>query len=290
MVVIRLKGGLGNQLFQYAFGYILAQKNNDNLKLDIEWFETEGNVPWLVKREYELDKFEIHSADIIRHNTLPFIPRFFGHRFIRRLFALIKKDNIQIGKWLVVSTTSAFNYMNLPKSENVFLNGYFDNHAAIYLKGYIEKLRKEFKYKTCSDSTRKLINEIKSKGDTTSIHVRRTDQMHDTGHKVGLDYYKSAIEYIRKERPDTFFFVFSDDIDWCKKVLNGYKNLIIATDKNEPDTLRDFLGMITCNNNIIAYSTYSWWAAMLNENAEKIVITPEFYDSIEFLPPEWIVL
>ena len=72
MIVVRLKGGLGNQLFQYAFGYVLAQRNHDNLKMDIEWFDTEGNVSWLAKRSYELDKFQIPSAEIIRHKDIPF--------------------------------------------------------------------------------------------------------------------------------------------------------------------------------------------------------------------------
>lgn len=290
MIVVRLKGGLGNQLFQYAFGYILAKKNADCLKLDIEWFDTEGNVPWLTKRSYELNKFLIGSSEIIKHKELPFIPRFFGNRYVRRLFALFKKDNIKFGNWLIVSTTSSFNYMNLPKSENILLNGYFDNYAAVYLKGYMEDLRTEFECEKYSSSTMELINYIKSKENATSIHIRRTDQLHDKGHKAGVDYYIKAIEYFVHMDCNITFFVFSDDIEWCKSFLDCYDNVIYVSDKKNPDTLRDFLGMMNCKNNIIAYSTYSWWAAMLNKHKDKIIISPEFYDTVDFLPDNWIVL
>lgn len=288
MIICRLKGGLGNQLFQYAFGYVLSKKNDDILMIDAEWFDTEGDVPWLVKRSYEMNKFAIPSAKIIKHKNIPIIVRFYSHRFVRRSFALAKIDNIKVGNWLIVSTTSSFNYMNLPRCKNVLLNGYFDNHAAVYLKGYLDGLRKEFECKTCTDSTNRLLNEIASHESTTSIHVRRTDQMHESGHKADLGYYKKAINFIRRSHPNTVFYVFSDDIDWCREIFSGEDNFVFATDKTDKDALRDFAGMKACDNNIIAYSTYSWWAAILNNNSNKIVISPRFYDSIDFLPDEWI--
>lgn len=290
MIVVRLKGGLGNQLFQYAFGYILAKKNNNKLLLDTEWFDTEGNVPWLKKRSYELDKFEIPSAHVVRHSSLPFIPRFFGSRVVRRSFALLKQDHIKIGDWLIVSTTNDCNYLDLPKSRNILLNGYFDNHAAVYLKGYEKNFSGQFRIKSMNASTKSLLEKIRSDGNTTSIHVRRTDQMHDTGHKAGIEYYRNAIQYMLAKDKNMKFYIFSDDIDWCKEQFREYKNIIFATDPSDDDSLRDFAGMMACKNNIIAYSTYSWWAAMLNTTPDKVVVTPEFYDSVEFLPDEWIVL
>lgn len=291
MIVVRLKGGLGNQLFQYAFGYILAKKNNNKLLLDIDWFDTEGNVPWLKKRSYELDKFEIPTAHVIKHNRLPFIPRFFGSRFVRRgVAAVFKKDQIKAGDWLIVSNTINNDYLDLPKSRNILLNGYFDNHAAVYLKGYEKDLSRQFKIKSVSPSTQSLLDQINADKSTTSVHVRRTDQMHDTGHKAGIEYYKKAFQYMLDKDPDTKFYVFSDDIEWCKEQFSNYKNMVFATNPGDPDSLRDFAGMMACQNNIIAYSTYSWWAAMLNTNPDKTVITPEFYDSVEFLPDEWIVV
>lgn len=290
MIIVRLKGGLGNQLFQYAFGYVLAQNNHDELKLDIEWFDSEGNVPWLAKRAYELDRFTIPYAEVIRHKDIPFIPRLMSTRIVRRLFALIGIDIIKAGNWLVVSTTSGFNYMNLPESKNILLNGYFDNHAAIYLKKHINDLQEEFQEKDCSESTKELLMRIRKEKSATSIHVRRTDQMHATGHFANLDYYKNAIDYIKKCEPDTVFYVFSDDIEWCSEVFDSYQNMVFATNPTDSDPMRDFLGMKNCKNNIIAYSTYSWWAAMLNDHKDKTVITPCFYDTVEFLPEDWIVI
>ena len=290
MIAVRLKGGLGNQLFQYAFGYVLAQKNGDTLKIDADWFDGEGNVPWLAKRKYELDRFVIPSGEIIRHKDLPIIPRFIGSRIIRRLLAAVKPGSIRAGSWLIVNTTRSIDYLELPESKNILLNGYFDNHAAIYLKGYIGRLREEFRIRKHSDATKRLIHEIESRESTTSIHVRRTDQMHAKGHTARTEYYMKAIAYINQLEPETTYYVFSDDIKWCKENFAGYPRMIFASDPGDRDPMRDFAGMTKCRNNIIAYSTYSWWAAMLNEHEDKIVTAPEFYDSVEFLPEEWIVI
>lgn len=290
MIVVRLKGGLGNQLFQYAFGYVLARKNGDRLKIDAEWFDTEGNVPWLTKRKYELDRFEIPSAEIIRHKEIPLLPRIICSRTGRRFLALVKPGSFRAGSWLIVSTTRSTDYLNLPKNENILLNGYFDNHAAVYLKGYLEGLRNEFRPRNLSAGTKALIREIEAQKSTTSIHVRRTDQMHAKGHFASGEYYRKAIQYIRERDPETVFYVFSDDIDWCRKTFSGESGMVFATDPTDGDALRDFIGMARCKNNIIAYSTYSWWAAILNGHEDKTVITPEFYDTTGFLPEEWLVM
>ncbi len=289
MIVARLKGGLGNQLFQYAFGYTLAKKYGDELKLDIEWFDGEGNVPWLVHRKYELDKFTIPSASIISHKTLPRRVRFFGHRFVRKPLEYFNLSRFYLGKWAVIGSDSKYDYLNMKQRPNIFLNGYYDNYAAVYLKESIDGLRKEFIPKVISEKTQSLINEVSSI-DSTAIHVRRSDQLHATGHLADIDYYKRAIKEMVARIPNTQFYVFSDDMAWCKEKLAEFNNIKFVDDSDKNDAIGDFVCMMYCKNNIIAYSTYSWWAAMLNPNLDKIVISPEFYDSKGFLPDSWIQL
>lgn len=286
MIVARLKGGLGNQLFQYAFGYTLAKRYGDELKLDIEWFDGEGNVPWLTHRKYELDKFVIPSASIISHHELPLGVRFFGHRLIRKPFEYINVSRFYLGNWAVVGSDSKYDYLNLKHRPNIFLNGYYDNYAAVYLEESIEDLRKEFIPKKIGKKTQSLINEV-SANNSTAIHVRRSDQLHAKGHLADVDYYKKAIEVIVERIPDTQFYVFSDDIEWCKEQFAGVNRIKFVDDTDKNDSIGDFVSMMHCKNNIIAYSTYSWWAAMLNSNKDKIVISPEFYDSKGFLPKGW---
>lgn len=289
MIVARLKGGLGNQLFQYAFGYTLAKRYGDELKLDIEWFDGEGNVPWLTHRKYELDNFVIPSAEIIAHDELPVRVRFFGHRFIRKPFEYINISRFYLGNWAVVGSDSKYDYLNLKHRPNIFLNGYYDNYAAVYLEESIEALRKEFVPKKISTKTQLLIDEVESIN-STAIHVRRSDQLHSKGHLADIDYYKKAIAEISERAPGTLFYIFSDDIDWCRKQFVGTDRIKFVDDTDKNDAIGDFVCMMHCKNNIIAYSTYSWWAAMLNSNISKIVISPEFYDSKGFLPKGWIQL
>lgn len=289
MIVVRLKGGLGNQLFQYAFGYTLAKQYGDELKLDIEWFGGEGNVPWLTQRRYELDKFTIPSASIISHKELPLRVRFFGHRFIRKPFEYLNISRFYLGKWAVIGSDRKYDYLRLKRRPNIFLNGYYDNYAAVYLKESIDDLRKEFVPKKIGEKTKILINEVSSI-DSTAIHVRRSDQLHSKGHLADINYYKDAIKKISRWAPNTYFYVFSDDIEWCKKQFAEFDRIKFVDDSDKSDAIGDFVCMMNCKNNIIAYSTYSWWAAMLNPNKDKIVISPEFYDSKGFLPESWIQL
>lgn len=176
--------------------------------------------------------------------------------------------------------------MNLKHRPNIFLNGYYDNYAAVYLEESIEDLRKEFIPKKIGKKTQSLINEV-SANNSTAIHVRRSDQLHAKGHLADVDYYKKAIEVIVERIPDTQFYVFSDDIEWCKEQFAGVNRIKFVDDTDKNDSIGDFVSMMHCKNNIIAYSTYSWWAAMLNSNKDKIVISPEFYDSKGFLPKGW---
>lgn len=289
MIVIRLKGGLGNQLFQYAFGYTLSKRFDDALYVDTEWFETEGKVPWLAPRKYELSPFEIPSAKHIKHKELPITVRFIGHRFLRRAFGKLGKCTIRLGVWISVSTTGNRDYMQLKKHPNIYLNGYFDNDAAIYLQPFSAEIQNEFRIRNVSKAARKRIEQIK-KGRSTAVHVRRTDQMHSTGHKAGIDYYKKAIAQINECVSDTTFYFFSDDIEWCKSTFSEYKNVVFVENDDQSDAMSDFVCMMNCDNNVIAYSTYSWWAAYLNPNPDKIVIMPEFYDNSGLTPDNWIVV
>ena len=172
---------------------------------------------------------------------------------------------------------------------NIYLNGYYDNYAAIYLKESIDDLRKEFIPQKISEKTQLLVNEVSST-DSTAIHVRRSDQLHSKGHLADLAYYKKAIEEVSRKKPNTNFYVFSDDIDWCKVQFAGLDRMKFVDNSDKNDAIGDFTSMMHCKNNIIAYSTYSWWAAMLNPNKDKMVISPAFYDSKGFLPDDWIQL
>ncbi|MDO8610808.1 MAG: alpha-1,2-fucosyltransferase, partial [bacterium] len=111
-----------------------------------------------------------------------------------------------------------------------------------------------------------------------SIHVRRGDFITNKANPqfIGLDYYKSAINKINKLVNNPLFFVFSNDIPWCKTNLSSLADDIHYINHNKgKDAYKDLLLMSACKHNIVANSTFSWWGAWLNQNSKKIVIDPD---------------
>ena len=118
---------------------------------------------------------------------------------------------------------------------------------------------------------------------TCSLHVRRGDYLNSPDYKgiCNLDYYKKAIEVVRtKNNADIIFLVFSNDIKWCQDNLSPFfkNNKVVFVDWNTGNnSFKDMYLMEQCNANIIANSSFSWWAAYLNETPGKIVISPSKY-------------
>ena len=167
-----------------------------------------------------------------------------------------------------------------------------------YYQDYREQLLKIFTLKEkLNEKNQKMLDDIKSHKNSVSIHVRRGDYLSQTYSNLGLlsneKYYKKAMKLF-DNKEDVVFYVFSNDIPWCKENIKSDKFLIVYVDIN--DELHGYFDiwlMKHCKHNIIANSTFSWWGAWLNENPDKIVTIPEdFYkkskNKIELALPEWI--
>jgi len=282
MIVVKLKGGLGNQLFQYAAAKQISIKFNTPLVLDLSFFESKSQKH--TSRIYELDKFNIDTrvADYneskkinssplskIRLNKLTDKNFWFKQYFIRLLpFGYVR------GFW---------------QSEKYFIE----------IKHLISE---SFTFKKPLDYS---FSDLEKQIDITnsvSIHFRRgdyvTNEKANKHHGVtSLEYYTHAIEYINQQVKDAVFFVFSDDIEWVKLNFSSQSPLVFV-DKSDQTNHSDFRLMLQCKHNIIANSTYSWWAAWLNKNADKIVIAPQkwYNDSKnqqklkDIIPYSWILL
>lgn len=116
------------------------------------------------------------------------------------------------------------------------------------------------------------MDQIKTMPNSTSLHIRRGDYITDYGSAVGTNYYEQAIEYIKSFDKDTHFYVFSDDIEWAKENIK-HENLHFVSD-GSMNMLEEFFVMSSCKNQIITNSSFSWWAAWLNENEKKIIVAP----------------
>lgn len=300
MICMRLSGGIGNQMFQYACGRALASKHKVKLILDLSFLENQSLQKIYIIRNYELGVFS-NTAHIANEKELKKLkPSYFF-----RLFSNLK--------WF--RGILMFLYPNiLIESENVsyderinkikgkcLLIGYWQNE--LYFKNIKENLYNDFEFSRQLD-VRNLARAKKiTNSNSVGIHIRRGDYIENlrTNKFHGLctlDYYKSAIRLVLTKVVDPVFFIFSDDLNWVKDNLNIPKSNEYIYGNTGNESYIDMQLMSLCKHNIIANSTFSWWAAWLNHNPNKIVIAPKqwYADSVwneikkDFIPAKWLKL
>lgn len=276
MIIVRIIGGLGNQMFQYAAGRRLSYIHNTPLQLDI------SELSRLRTRRYELDCFNIQAQVIDKVN------KGLIHRIITRLK---NKENIYFEKHFRFDR----NVLALP--DNVTLVGYWQSvKYFLDIEGIIGN---EFTFKhRPSGKIIAILKKIKS-SESVSIHVRRSDYITKRKfflyHGVcSLDYYRQAISLMVQRLKSPEFFIFADDLVWVKKNLKiEYPKFFVDLNLKDKD-YEDLRLMSYCKHNIIANSSFSWWGAWLNKNKNKIVVAPKkwFVDksinTVDLIPPSWI--
>lgn len=249
MIIVRIVGGLGNQMFQYAYAKSLQQMGFD-VEIDISKFKT-----YKLHGGYHLDTYNIDLKT---------------SGFISTLLSLTKiKKNIKEKNLLFDE-----NLFNL--SGNEFVKGYFQTEK------YFTKIRSillnQFTIKQeLSGSTIEYSKKIKKQINSCSVHIRRGDFISDEKANsvhgtCDLNYYREAINLINEKFNNTYFFVFSDDKSWTKTNLK-IDNASYIDHKTIPH--EDIYLMSLCKHNITANSSFSWWGAWLNQNDDKIVISPK---------------
>lgn len=290
MVVIKLQGGLGNQMFQYAAAKSLAVRLKADVFLDLSWF---SNIPATdTKRWYELDYFALEK-NTIDINKYTVISKGLGRATKAKRYVMAKnKKNIL---WSFDSPDQKYHKEYTKLKGNIYLEGWFTSEK--YFKDIREELLKEFIFTIeANEKSKNLLSEIE-KTSSVSLHVRRGDYLKNKNAKKwhgvkGNDYYRTAIEIMNTRIKNPVYFVFSDDIQWCKKNIITSKKIYFV-DHNKYGA-EDLMLMCECKNNIITNSTFSWWGAWLNRNNKKIVIAPEAWlndssvDTSDVLPKEWI--
>ncbi|PKP45699.1 MAG: hypothetical protein CVT95_08350 [Bacteroidetes bacterium HGW-Bacteroidetes-12] len=302
MNIIRLKGGIGNQLFQYAFG--CAQKENEiTVKYDISSFEGYRHA---FRLKYFNVDIENENTDLFT-KTKPFKPWFQGSKNIfkkvLKRFSIYFEDIFYIKRKVIYSRKSYDS--RLLKVDNKFFDGYWANSK--YFQNVLPSLRKdvcirqEF-YNYDYSELRKKIEQ--STTPVVSIHIRKGDYLWEENTKIfeeiSLDYYYKSLDFIYKRIGEFTLFIFSNDIDWCKTNFKYNKTIVFIDDNYTLEDYHEFELMRLCNHNIIANSTFSWWAAYLNNNSDKIVIAPRIWYANEsrqkkherngFIPEDWIRL
>lgn len=288
MIIIKLKGGFGNQLFQYATGRALAEERKEALLLDLSYLNQNP------KGAYTQRVFELNQIKYIAQIADPAqIKKFSSRGFFSRV---LNKTRIK-SNFTFNETTSGYmpNIHQLPA--NVLLDGYWQTEK--YFNAIRATLLNEIRPSTEFTAKGKFYAENIKKLNSVSIHIRRGDYIHhkkaNDYHVIcNLDYYKKAVEILESSNSNLQYYIFSDDIEWCKSNFDFLKKVEFVVDENDKKSSQDLFLMSYCKHNIIANSSYSWWAAWLNTNREKIVVAPELWfkesnvQSPDLLPESWI--
>ena len=275
-LIISLKGGFGNQLFQVVNGINLSKKFNKKLVIDLSSFN-KMNFSRNTKRNYELDFLNFNYEKI---NYLSFFFKFYS-KFSKNL-VYIKEKNFN------------FHPIVLEENKSYFIEGYWQSYK--YFENNKSDICKFFD-KTKNNLIHNSFSKIIKRYNSVCVHIRRGDYVNDinTNRFHGLcdiNYYKKAIALMKERTPNAKFFFFSDDIHFLNKNFGKNKDYIIVS--NEKNNLIDeFVMMLSCNNFILANSSFSWWAAFLSSNFNKTVIAPSKWfnaniNTSDLIPKEWI--
>ena len=277
MQIVWCLGGLGNQMFQYAFYRNLELMGKDAY-LDIGEY-----------RDYELHNgFELQKIFSIAPKIISTsdVASFRQNKFFKIL------DRLKLFRRVI--SQSEFN----------FERKYFDYYFSRYLIGYWQseayfseinaQIREDFTFPVL-DAENQLIADKIEATNAVSLHVRMGDYVNHPLHGgiCTLEFYRKAINIISCEVSNPQFFVFSNDINLCQSNLQ-LDNAIYVIGNSGANSFKDMHLMSLCKHNIIANSSFSWWGAWLNNNSDKIVVAPAkwFNDSqintSDLLPATWM--
>lgn len=296
MIVAQLRGGLGNQMFQYAFAKNIAATNKTQLILDTSYLQSKLPFKkWATPMQYELKIFNIKAAlstNFINSN-LWLYPFAKAEYIVKELW---KKKRFQF----VQEKQFNFDETLFKSGDDSFLIGNFQSES--YFKNIAQELRNDFIFLPELDNkNQEWMTEIKSKN-SVSIHIRRGDYLSIAKNaqkfiSLPLEYYKNAISKIADQVTNPVFYIFSDDVQWVQQNLKLDFPTFFITNNHTPATAYiDMQLMSACKHHIIANSTFSWWGAWLNPNSDKIVIAPKQWfsdttiNSKDICPLEWIKL
>jgi hypothetical protein len=287
MIITKLIGGLGNQLFQYAVGRALAEKHKTTLKMDLSGYDHQVGV---TPRQYQLFLFNIQES----FSTPAERDRLKGReasglwgRVWKKISSRLKRQRFLLEKHY------NFDPAILAAKDNVYLEGYWQTEK--YFMEIADIIRSEFTLKAeYNNLNQELLQKIAAYN-SVSLHIRRGDyvssQSTNEYHGVcSLDYYRRAVDLIAAKFPNPMIFVFSDDLEWCEANLKIDWPIVFVSGNKDYE---DLIMMSRCKHNIIANSSFSWWGAWLNNNPEKMVVAPKRWfaetsvDTSDVVPSTW---
>jgi hypothetical protein len=291
MVIVKLVGGLGNQLFQYAAARRLSVLHQTTLKLDITPFES------YKLHRYSLNPFRIQEV-FATSEEIAQVKGISKKRLARIALRLIRRLKPYYRRPVFSETPlRPFDPNILKTPKDVYLDGYWQSEK--YFVDIQDIVRREFTIKYEQDRQSHEIAEEIVNTQSVSIHMRRGDYVSNPEtrrvHGVcNLDYYKQCVSLIAEKITNPHFFVFSDDPGWATENLRLDYPITFVTHNDATRNYEDLRLMSQCKHHIAANSSFSWWGAWLCTCPGKIVIAPKRWfkepglDTRDLLPEGWI--
>lgn len=293
MIIVKLFGGVGNQMFQYATAKRVAQLNNSQLKLDISHYDNHVLPNGLPYRSYDLTMFNIPEAIATKEEIDKFkdIPTSILSRGIRKIRNYINPHTV------IYEPHFHFYPELLEKKGNIYLEGYWQSEK--YFKYISKTIREQFQiFPDLNDEEQELLNKIKHTN-AVCLNVRRQEFASNphVDQFIGLEYIERGIQRMVEKINNPFFFIFSDELSWCKTNLKIQHPHLFVEERFYGEKFQKCLFfMIACKHYIIPNSTFAWWAAWLNDRPDKVVIAPQKWlkdqskNTKDILPESWLKL
>lgn len=284
-IISHLMGGLGNQMFQYAAGRRIQVESGGELSVFFE----DGYR--LAIRSYSLDAFQIFAKKASPKDLAAVGPE---RRLRRRIKLLL---NMPIEKSVVrEKQTFVYDPSLVDIKTDVYLIGSWQSYK--YVDAIRAQLMFDFRLKEKSDTIQSAWSTVAKTTCPVSMHIRRGDYANKaSGFSIlPLDYYKSALEFLRSKLGAFEVFVFTDDPEWAKGNLQELiaPNPMTVVSNPELKDFEELTLMSMCRHHIIANSSFSWWAAWLNDDPAKIVTAPRRWNGLDeriptndLIPPNW---
>ena len=276
MRLIKMIGGLGNQMFIYAF-YLKMKHHYPDTNIDLS-----DMVHYKVHNGYEMNRiFDLSQTEFCINRTLKKILEFL---FFKKIYER-RQDPSTLYPYEKRYFWPLLYFKGLYQTERFFFDIKDDVRKAF-----------SFNLNIANPESLELLKQIEVDDQAVSIHIRRGDYLlprhwANTGSVCQLPYYKNAIAEMENRITGPSYYVFSDDISWVKENIPLKKAVYVTWNKGE-DSWQDMMLMSHCRHHIICNSTFSWWGAWLNPRKEKIVIAPcrwfQHKETPDMYPKEWI--
>lgn len=292
MIIVKLQGGLGNQMFEYAFGRSIQTQVNQKMLLDISDFEFD------TQRDYSLCHFRLND-DIIVDSSGKYNLKYDQRK--NKLFHIGRKCfpdlqyNFFAQKGIYIWDCAKYKEVVVkPNQKDMLFHGYWQGYQ--YSEDIVDILRNEFTIKDAILPENIELHNYIINTNSVCVHIRRGDFLSrsNTMYNCQNDYYRKGLIEIEKRDTCLTYFIFSDDIEEVKNKISFDKREVVFVNNKNPD-YEEFRLMQGCKHFVISNSTFSWWAANLSQRKGKKVVVPQKWytdgqDASQFIKKNWIAI